>query len=35
MSIFLFSVKVTPDSETELKGVAASDFPAAVQTLAA
>jgi hypothetical protein len=35
MPIFVFSVKVTPDSEAELKEVAAPDFTRAVQTLAA
>ena len=35
MTIFFFSVKVTPTSETELKEVAAPDFLKAVQTLAA
>jgi hypothetical protein len=35
MPIYLFSVKVAPTSETELKEVAAPDFLKAVQTLAA
>ena len=35
MPIFLFTVKVTSESETELKEVAAPDFTKAVQTLAA
>jgi hypothetical protein len=35
MTIFLFRVKVTPESEAELKEVAAPDFTKAVQTLAA
>jgi hypothetical protein len=35
MTIFFFSVNVTPTSETELKEVAAPDFLKAVQTLAA
>lgn len=34
MAIFLFTIRVTPGSETELKEVAAPDFVAAVQTLA-
>lgn len=35
MPIFLFRVKVTAESEAELKEVAAPDFTKAVQTLAA
>lgn len=35
MPIFLFRVKVTPESEAELKEVAAPDFTKAIQTLAA
>ncbi len=35
MPIFVFRVKVTPQSEAELKEVAAPDFTKAVQTLAA
>lgn len=35
MPIFIFRVKVTPESEVELKEVAALDFTKAVQTLAA
>jgi len=35
MTIFFFSVKVTPTAETELKEVAAPDFLEAVQTLPA
>ncbi len=35
MPVFLFRVKVTSESETELKEVAAPDFTKAVQTLAA
>ncbi|MFQ5961924.1 MAG: hypothetical protein ACE5MG_11055 [Candidatus Methylomirabilales bacterium] len=35
MPLFLFSVRVTPASETELQEVAAPDLTTAVQTLAA
>lgn len=35
MPIFLFRVKFTPESEAELKEVAAPDFTKAVQALAA
>jgi len=35
MAIFLFSVRVSPGSETELEEVAAPDFTKAVQALAA
>jgi hypothetical protein len=35
MTIFFFRVKVTSESEAELKEVAAPDFTKAVQTLAA
>ncbi len=35
MPIFVFRVKVTPESEAELKEVAAPDFTKAVQTLSA
>lgn len=34
MPLFLFSVRATPASETELQEVAAPDFTTAVQTLA-
>lgn len=35
MPTFVFTVKITPLSETEIQEVSASDFVAAVETLAA